>query len=159
MFNQTTENLPKRTSCGTRCVAAGKQSFCLKCFVRNFWHVNKIWYDSPGWNEATESYALLTQVGHFRAVFCRFVVWELLQFSIADRKIEAISECTEWRQLDILGIVSFVLSLAGIAEAVALDGLGQNHSRSTLVIHSRVIGRINFLRIMAAATNILHRFI
>ena len=43
------------------------------------------------------------------------------------------------------------LAFARFAEAVALDGLGENHRRLAFVFHRGLVGRINFARVVAAA--------
>ena len=44
-----------------------------------------------------------------------------------------------------------VLALAGLAHAVALDGLRQDHRRLALVLHRRVVGGVHLARVVAAA--------
>ena len=44
-----------------------------------------------------------------------------------------------------------VLALAGLAHAVALDGLGEDQGRLALVLHRGVVGGVDLERIMAAA--------
>ena len=48
-----------------------------------------------------------------------------------------------------------VAAFAGFTEAVALDGLGQNDGRAALVIHRRLVGRVNLLRVVTAAQQLL----
>ena len=55
--------------------------------------------------------------------------------------------------------MSDVASLAGFSQTVALDGLGENDSGSPLVIHGRVVGRIDFLRVVSSPANLLHHLI
>ena len=44
-----------------------------------------------------------------------------------------------------------VLAFAGLAHAVALDGLGQDHGRLPGVLHRRGVGGVDLVRVVAAA--------
>src|SRR6202020_199872 len=52
---------------------------------------------------------------------------------------------------DLLLLMGDHLAFAGLAHAVALDGLGENDSRLALMLDRRLIGGVDFQRIMAAA--------
>ena len=51
----------------------------------------------------------------------------------------------------LLLLMGDVLALAGLAHAVALDRLGQDHGRLALVVLGHVVGRIDLERVVAAA--------
>jgi hypothetical protein len=51
----------------------------------------------------------------------------------------------------LLLLVGDVLALAGLAHAVALDGLGEDHGRLALVVDAAAVGRVDLVRIVAAA--------
>ena len=53
--------------------------------------------------------------------------------------------------VELLLLVRDHLALGGLAEAEALDGLGEDHGRRALVLHRRAVGRIHLARIVAAA--------
>ena len=53
--------------------------------------------------------------------------------------------------VELLLLVGGIAALAGLAEAVALDGLGQNHHRRAAMLHRILVRRVNFLRIVPAA--------
>jgi hypothetical protein len=65
--------------------------------------------------------------------------------------MEAVAEFPQRLLPHLLLLVGEVLSLAGLAHAVALDGLGQDHGRPAGMPHGVVIGRVHLVRVVAAA--------
>ena len=55
------------------------------------------------------------------------------------------------REIELLQLVRRVLRLALLAQAVALDGLGEDHGGLALVLHRRRVGGVDLVRIVAAA--------
>ncbi len=65
--------------------------------------------------------------------------------------LKAVAECLQRGRAHLFLLVRDVLRLAGLAHAVALDGLGEDHRRLALVMDRRVVGRVHLVRVMAAA--------
>ncbi len=97
--------------------------------------------------------AALAQVLHFRAVFGRAIERQLFELRVVDRDVEAIAEFLQAVDIDFLGVVGDVLRLTGTG-AVALDGLGENDRWLAFVVDRLVIGRIDLVRIVAAAVEL-----
>ena len=100
---------------------------------------------------AAQGRPALAQVGHLRAVLGQLEERHLLDLVVGDRQAEAVAELLEHRLAHLLLLVGDVLALAGLAHAVALDGLGQDHGRLALVRHRRGVGGVDLAGIVAAA--------
>ena len=100
---------------------------------------------------AAERRPALPQVDHLRAVLGQLEERHLLDLVVGDRQAEAVAELLEDRLAHLLLLVGDVLALAGLAHAVALDGLGQDHGRLALVRHGRGIGGVDLAGVVAAA--------
>ncbi len=70
---------------------------------------------------------------------------------VGQRQIEAVAEGQQRVALQLLLLVRAHLALAPVAHAVAFLGLGQDDGGLALVPHRRVIGGVNFDRIVPAA--------
>ena len=82
--------------------------------------------------------AAFFQVDHLRAVVGRLVEGGLGNLLVADRDIEAGPERLEFILVELLLGVGDILPLPRFAEAVALDGLGEDHRRRALVFDRRL---------------------
>ena len=100
---------------------------------------------------AAERRPALPQVDHLRAVLGQLEERHLLDLVVGDRQAEAVAELLQHRLAHLLLLVGDVLALAGLAHAVALDGLRQDHGRLALVRHGRRIGGVDLAGIVAAA--------
>ncbi len=101
--------------------------------------------------ESAQRLAALQQILRLRAVRRRAVKRRLGDVLVADRDVEALAELAQFLLVHLLLLVRNVAAFARFAQAVALDRLGQNHRRLALVLHRGLVGRIDLLRIMAAA--------
>ncbi len=100
---------------------------------------------------AAQRLAAGVQVLHLRRVLFRLVEGDLRQLVVRDGDVEAVAEGADVLVAHLLGLVGDVLALAGPAHAEALDGLDQQHRGLALVVDRAVIGRVDLLRVMAAA--------
>ena len=100
---------------------------------------------------AAQGRPALPQIDHLRAVLGQLEERHLLDLVVGDRQAEAVAELLEHRLAHLLLLVGDVLALAGLAHAVALDGLGQDHGRLALVGHGGGIGGVDLAGIVAAA--------
>ena len=78
-------------------------------------------------------------------------VGRLGDLALGDRDVEAVAERLELVLGELLLLVGDVLALAGIAHAVALDGLDEEHGRLAVGLHRPVEGGIDLLRVVPAA--------
>ena len=78
-------------------------------------------------------------------------VGRLGDLALGHRDVEAVAERLQLVLGELLLLVGDVLALAGIAHAVALDGLDEEHGRLAVGLHRPVEGRVDLLRIMPAA--------
>ena len=67
------------------------------------------------------------------------------------RDLEAVAERLQRVVAELLRLVRDVLPFAGLAQAVALDGLGENDGRLAVVFDGRLVGRVDLKRVVAAA--------
>ncbi len=103
---------------------------------------------------AAEGLAALVQVLHFRGVVGRLVERQVGDLAVGNRDVEAVAEGLDVLVAELLGLVYGVLALADLAHAEALDGLHQQHRGLTLVLVGGLEGRIDLLRIVAAAAQV-----
>ena len=82
---------------------------------------------------AAERRAPLLQVLTLLAVVGRAVEGRLEQIAVGDRDAEAVAEVAQLLLVQLLLLVGDVASLAGLAEAVALDRLGEDDGRRALM--------------------------
>src|SRR3990170_2222550 len=69
---------------------------------------------------------------------------------VRDGNPEAVPEEPQVRLVHLLLLVGDVLAFTGLAEAVALDGPGQDDGRRPLVAHRRAVRVVHLVRIVAA---------
>ena len=98
--------------------------------------------------------AALVQVATFRAVVGRPVERRVARRVVRNRNFEARAEMLDLLLVELLLLVGDVAALARLAQAVALDGLGQNQGGPALVLDRRLVGVVNLLRIVAAAAQL-----
>src|SRR5690606_28670640 len=101
--------------------------------------------------EAAEPGPALLHVLHLGRIRARVVEGHLRQLLVRNRDVEAVAEGAHGLVVQLLGLVGRVERLAGAAHAVALDRLGQDHRRLAGVVHRRVVGGVDLVRVMAAA--------
>ena len=110
----------------------------------------------PRADESAERLAALAQVP--RSPGCRPAAGRTAPRrspSSRDRDAEARAELAQLLLVQLLLLVRDVLALAGLAEAVALDGRGQDDGRRPLVLHRRLVGGVDLPGIVAAAAQLL----
>ena len=66
-------------------------------------------------------------------------------------QVEAVAEEPQVLLGHLLLLVRDVLALAGLAHAVALDGLGEDHRGPVGLVHRRGVGRVDLRRVVPAA--------
>ena len=92
---------------------------------------------------AAKFFALVVQIGQLLAARRQLAEWEALDIVVGDRDIEAVAKRPELVGVHFLLLVGDVLALAGLAHAIALHGLGQDHGRAALVGDRGRISSIN----------------
>ena len=100
---------------------------------------------------AAERFAAFAQVFHFRAVFGKAQKRNLADLVVRDRHMKPVAECAQRLIAELLLLVGDHLAFAGLAHAVALDGLGEDDGRLALVLDGRLVGGVDLDRIVAAA--------
>src|ERR1044072_6707725 len=102
-------------------------------------------------DEAAERLSALEHVLHLGRVRRRNVERHLLlELLVRDRDGELVAHLLDRGDVDLLQLVRRVLRLALLAQAIALDGLRQDHGRLALVLHRCGIGRVDLVGIVAA---------
>ena len=114
-------------------------------------HVQHDRRDYARGQETAERLAAFEQIFRFHAVRRGTVKRRLGDDVVADRNVEALAEFAQLLLVHFLLLVRNVLALAGLAESVALDRLGQNHRRLALVLRGGLVGGIDLARVVAAA--------
>ncbi len=76
---------------------------------------------------------VLLQIDHLRAVLGRPVERRRAGLVVGDRDPEAGAELAQLLLVELLLLVGDVAAFAGLAEAVALDRLGEDHGRASPV--------------------------
>ena len=87
----------------------------------------------------------------FRAVRRRAVEGRFGDFFVGDRDVETRAKFAQLLFVQFFLLMRDVAAFAGFAQAIAFDGLGQDHRRLAFVFHRGFVGGINFFRIVAAA--------
>ena len=77
-------------------------------------------------------------------------------FLVADRNVEARAEFAQFLFVQLFLLMRNVAAFAGFAQAVALDGLGENDRRLAFVFHGGFVGGINFARVVTAAQQLVN---
>src|SRR3984893_1333393 len=108
---------------------------------------------SVAWRqEAAELLTALAQVLHLGTVVGEREERDLLELLVRHRNGETIAEFAQRLEPHLLLLVGDVLAFAGLTHAVALDGLGENHSRLAGMLHGCCIGGVDLDRVVTAAT-------
>ncbi len=100
---------------------------------------------------AAERGAALVQIFLLRAARRQLEEGNLGQFLVGQRDLEAVAEAFQRVFADLLGLMGDHHAFAGLAHAVAFDGLGENDGRLALVLARRLVGGVDLDRIVAAA--------
>ncbi len=100
---------------------------------------------------AAQPRARLPHVVHLRGVVRRLVIREVGEPVVLDRDREPVAELLEHLQRHLLRLVGHVLALAHGAHAVSLHRLGEDDRGLAGVIHGGVVGRVDLVRVVAAA--------
>ena len=114
-------------------------------------HLQRLGFRPARRQEAAELRAALLQIPHLLAVVGGLVVLQRGEILVGDRHVEAIAEDLQVVVVELLLLMRDVLAFAGLAHAEAFDGLRENDGRPALVIHGRVVRRIDLDGIVAAA--------
>ena len=83
-------------------------------------------------------------------VVVRRQVGVALELLVRDGDVQRVPECLEVVDGELLHLVGGVAPREVPAQAVALDGLGQDHRRLAVVVHCRLVGRIHLAVVVAA---------
>ena len=102
-------------------------------------------------HETAQRLAVLLQVAHFRAVGRRLVEVGVGRLLVGNGNLEAAAELDQLGLVELLLLVGDVAAFAGLAQPVALDGLGQDDRGRAAVLDGRLVGRVDLQRIVAAA--------
>src|SRR6185503_6805270 len=89
------------------------------------------------------------------ALLVRAIERRISDAVVGDRHAEAIAERPQVALVHLLLLVRDVLALAGLAEAVALDGAREDDGRHALRRHRAAIRVVDLLRIVAADAKVL----
>ena len=103
---------------------------------------------------AAQGLAALVQILHFRRVIGRLVERQIGDLAVGNGNVEAVAEGLDVFVAELLGLVHGVLAFTDLAHAEALDGLDQQHGGLALVLVCRMEGRVDLLRIVAAAAQV-----
>ena len=99
------------------------------------------------------------QVLEFLAVFGKPVERSVLDRFVADRNGKSAAEGTHLVGIELLFLMRRVATFARLAESIALDRLGENHGRRTLVMDCRIVRREYLSRIVSAAAHLQELFV
>ena len=78
----------------------------------------------------------------------------LLELGVGDRDPHRVAEVLQVLQRKLLHLVRGVAALEVRAQRVALDGLGQDHRRLTLVLDRGAVGGVDLAVVVAAALEV-----
>ncbi len=113
---------------------------------------------APLGDEAAERVAPLEQVADLRGlragVVVRRQVGVLLELLVADRDPDGVAEVLEVLQRKLFHLMRGVAALEVRAQRVALDGLGQDHRRLTLVVDRGPVGGVDLAVVVTAALEV-----
>ncbi len=114
---------------------------------------------APGGNQPTQLFSPLHHIAHFRAVRCWPVIRHILEFGIRYGNAEAVAECFQAVEIELLQRVGLVVGLARLACAVTFDGHRQNHCGALVLRDGLGIGCIEFVGIVTAAIEVHDVFV
>ena len=100
------------------------------------------------WQVATQRFAALVQVTHFRRVVCRLVERNFGQLAVRNWQIEAVTEGLDVFVCQLLGLVNRVFAFSRFAHAKTLHGFDQQHGGLAFVIDGLVVSGVDLLRVM-----------
>ena len=100
---------------------------------------------------ATQGLSPLLEVADLVRVFGRLVEVGRAHGLVGQRQAEAVAELDEVLGLDLLLLVRDVHALAGLAQAVALDGRDEDDRWRPLVLHGGLVSGVDLGRVVAAA--------
>ena len=106
---------------------------------------------APARHESAQRLAPPAQILHLGAVVRRLVELGPAGGLVGNRNVEPPAELDQFLLVELLLLMGDVAAFAGLAQAVALDRLGQDDGRRTLVLDGRLVGGIDFGRIVPAA--------
>src|SRR5438270_2195481 len=112
---------------------------------------NRVGLAAPLRQEAAKGLAPLEQIFHLRSVGRRNVERQLLELLVRDGNVELVAHLLDGGDVDFLQLVRRILRLPLLAQAVALDGLGEDHRRLALVLDGRGVRGVHLVRVVAAA--------
>src|SRR5207253_2165390 len=98
-----------------------------------------------------ERLAALLEIADLLAVLARLVIIGGHHLLVAEDEVKAGAEAGAVLLGYLLGLVSGVHAFAGNAQAIALDRLGEDDRRLSLVLHGRLVRSVDLLGIVAAA--------
>ena len=108
--------------------------------------------------EAAEGAAPVEHVADLRGVGAGVVVRRqvgiFLELGVADRNPHGVAELLEVFQRKLFHLMGGVAALEVRAQRVALDGLGQDHRRLTLVVDGGPVGGVDLAVVVAAALEV-----
>ena len=99
---------------------------------------------------AAQLLAAFLHVADFRTVIRGTMERRVVQFLVGDGNPEARAEHAQLVFVQLFLLVSDVLAFTGLAQSIALDGLGQNDRGRSLVLDRRLVGGVHFDGIVPA---------
>ncbi len=93
----------------------------------------------------------LAQIAHFRRILGRAEEIEVRDGFVGKRNLEAVANLEQIGFANLLLLMRGHAAFGGFAQAVAFDGLGQNHGGLAVVLHRALVGVVDLDRIVAAA--------
>ena len=95
-------------------------------------------------------FAAFLHIADFRTVISGTMERRVLQFFIGDGNPKARAEHAEFVFVQLFLLVGDVLALAGLAQPIALDGLGQDDGGRSLMFGGGLVGSVNLDGIVTA---------
>ena len=108
---------------------------------------------------AAKAFPPLADVLHFWAVVRGPIERRLRDLVVRDGDAEAGAEKADFVLVELFLLMGNVLALAGLAHAVALDGLGEDDGGCVFVGDGLLVGGIDLFWIVAAAPHFLQLFV
>ncbi len=102
-------------------------------------------------HEPAQGLAAFEQILDLRTVGGRTIERRSRDYVIADRDVEAFAKFAKLLLVHLFLLVRNVAALARFAQAVTLHGFGQDHRGLALMFRRRLVGGIDFSRVVTAA--------
>ena len=102
---------------------------------------------------------MLAEVLHLRTIFRRTIERRFGHAFVGNRNAEPRAELAQLVFVELLLVVRDVAAFAAFAQAVALDRFGEDHGRPAFAFDGRLVGRVDFFRVVAAAAHLLQLFV